>query len=236
MSNQTMTSIADAISALSTPCPQVSLTKHYKGITLNQQGYIKSINQNSATIQATESKTFYILSGMIHLRSDAFPGAISATIHPIDYAYGTFDLSDLSYGAWGDRKAERVQPKNPTYVAMHHYRKTYRAFVQDICIEGMGILANKNIDFDGRLRPGKKLSLEFQFAPEYSFNHLNATIIYRKNVDQQLIKLGIHLQPNMRQKTSLQAYINKRYDEIMDELEQGYLCMRDLYRGDIPYS
>lgn len=235
MSYQTMTSTADAINALPKPYPPVSLTKHYKGVTLSQQGRIVAINPVSATIQATQHRTFHILSGMIHLRSGAFPGAISATIHPVDYTHATFHLSDLSYGDWRDRKAERVQPKCPTYIAMYFHRKTYRAFLEDICSEGMGILANKNSDPDGRLRPGVKLLLEFQLASEQLFFHLKGTIVYRKNVGQKLIKYGLRLLPNTYQKNALQGYITQRYDEILSEMEQDYFRMRQPCRVENQY-
>jgi hypothetical protein len=227
-----VTSVADAISALPKPYPPVRLTKHYKGTTLNQQGHIVDINPVSATIQATRRMTFHILTGMIHLCSEAFPGAISATIRPVDYTNGTFHLSDLSYGGWRDRKAERVQPKRPTYINMYFYRKTYRAYLEDICCEGMGILVNKTIDPDGRLRPGIKLLLEFQLAPEHLFYNLKGTILYRKSVGQQLIKYGLHLLPNTDQKTTIQAYVTQRYDEILNELEQDYIRTREPFRLD----
>jgi len=230
MSNQTITSVADCISALPTPYPPVSLTKHYKGTTLNQQGHIVDINPDSGTIQASQHMTFHILMGMVHLRSEAFPGAISATIHPVDFTKGIFHLSDLSYGGWCDRKAERVQPKYPTYINMYNYRKTYRAFLEDICNEGMGILGNKTIDPDGRLRPGVKLLLEFRLTPEHLFINLKGTILYRKNIDQRLIKYGLHLIPTTNQKTTLQSYITKRYDEILNELEQDYIRSHNLFR------
>lgn len=230
MSYQTMTTLADAISALHSPYPQVSLTKYYKGITLNQQGRIVDINPDSATIQATQCLTFHILLGTIHLRCEAFPGAISATIHPVDFTNGTFHLSDLSYADWRDRKDERVQPKCPIYFNMYFCRKTYRAFLEDICSVGMGIMVNKTIDPDGRLRPGVKLLLEFQLAPEHLSFNLKGAIVYRKNVGQQLIKYGLHLLPNTDQKTTLQAYITQRYDEILNELEQDYIRMSDPWR------
>jgi hypothetical protein len=227
MSYQTITSVADAISALPNPYPPVSLNKHYKGTTLNQQGRIVDINPVSATIQATQRLTFHILLGMIHLRSGAFPGAISATIDPVDFTHGTFHLSDLSYGGWRDRKYERVQPKCPTYINIYFYRKTYRAYLEDISNEGIGILVNKTIDPDGRLRPGIKLSLEGRLSPDHLFINLKSTILYRKNVDQHLTKYGLQLLPNTYQKNTLQAYITHRYDEILNELEQDYIRMSD---------
>ncbi len=220
MSTQTITSIADVIGALPTPYPPVSLTKHYKGITLNQSGLIVAINPESATIQATQRRTFCSLDGMIHLRSGAFPGAIAATIHPVDYSQGTFQLSGMSYGEWRDRQAERVQPKGSTYVAMSYIHKTYRAFLEDISTDGMGVLANKTIDPTGKLQVGVKLLLNFQLAPELLFTHLKGMIVYRQKVGQQLIKFGLHLFPNAQQTSTFQRYIIQRYDEIMDELER----------------
>jgi len=180
MSYQMITSVADAISAMPNPYPPVSLTKHYKGTTLKQQGRIIDINPVSAMVQASHRMTFPILKGMIHLLSEVFPGAISGTIRPVDYTQGTFRLSDLSYGGWRDRKAERVQPKYPTFINMYFYRKTYHAYMEDICNEGMGILVSKNIDPDGKLRPGVKLLLGFQLTPEHLFSSLRGTILYRK--------------------------------------------------------
>jgi hypothetical protein len=235
MSYQMTNSIAAAISALPSPYPPIILTKHYKGTSLHQQGRIVTINPNSATIQATQRLTFHILSGMIHLRSEAFPGAISATIHPVDFTHGTFHLSDLSYGDWRERKAERVQPKFPTYVTIHSYRKTYRAFLEDISNTGMGILANNTFDPDGKLRPGVKLLLEFQLPPQPSFIHLKGTIVYRKVIGPHLDKIGIHLLPNAGQKTALQDYITNRYDEILKELEQDYIRMLDPCRVENLY-
>ena len=230
MSYQTMPSVADAISTLPTPYPPVSLIKYHKGTTVKQQGSIIAIDPISATIQATQHQTFYILSGKIHLRSKAFPGAISATIHPVDYSHGTFRLSDLSYSEWQDRRSERVQPKRPTYINIHHYRKTYHAFLHDISKEGMGILVNETIHPDGRLKPGCKLRLEFQLTPEHIFAGLKGTIVYRMNLGPPMIKYGLQLLPNQIQKNRLQAYITQRYDEILYELEQDYIRTSDPFR------
>jgi hypothetical protein len=235
MSYQMMTSVADVISALPKPYPTVCLTKHYKGTTLNQLGRIVDIDPVSATIQATRCQTFHILLGIIHLRSGVFKGAISAIIHPVDFTHGTFHLSDLSYGDWRDRKTERVQPKCPTYVNMYFYRKTYHAYLEDISNEGLGILVNKNIYPDDKLRPGVKLLLELRLVPEHLYINLKGTIVYRKDVGPQLIKYGLQLLPNIEQKNTLQAYISRRYDEIQDELEQDYIRMNQPYHAKNQY-
>jgi hypothetical protein len=235
MSYQTMTSVAEAISALPNPYPPIRLIKHYKGTTLNQPGHIVDINSHSATIQASQRLTFHILLGIIHLRSEAYPGAISATIQPIDYTDGTFHLSDLSYGDWRDRKTERVQPKYPIYININYYRKKYRACLEDISNEGMGILVNNDIDPYNKLQPGAKILLEFRLTPENLITNLLGIIIYRMNMGQQLIKIGLRLQPNNIQRKSLQGYIFHRYDEILHELEQAYMQTCELYRVENQY-
>jgi hypothetical protein len=227
---QKKTTIAELISTLASPYPPVSLIKHHKGTAINQPGSIIDINPVSLTIQATQRQTFYVLSGKIHLRSGAFPGAICATIHAVDYTHGTFQLSDLSYDEWQDRKSERVQPKSPTYIKMNYYRRSYRAFLQDISNEGMGILVNESVDPDGWLQPGKKLLIEFELGPKYLFTGLKVEIIYRKDVGYPLVKHGLLLLPNRIQKNNLQAYITKRSDEILYEMEQEYIRMREPFR------
>jgi PilZ domain len=235
MSTQPMTSVAEAIRALPSPYPPINLIKHYKGATLNQQGQIVDINPQFATIQATQRLTFHILDGIVHLRSGVFSGAISAKIHPIDYKEGTFQLSNLSYGDWRDRKSDRVQPKYPTHVAMIYHRKTYRALLEDISNEGMGILVNSSIDLHGRLQPGTKLLLEFRLAPWNLLLHLRGSIVYKKQIEQHLLKFGLQLHPNTDQKKSIQVYTMQRHDEILNELEQDYFRICDPCRVEDQY-
>ena len=235
MSDQPMVSIADAISAIPSPFPPISLIKHYKGTTLNQPGRIVDISPVSATIQASQRVTFHVLLGLIHLRTSAFPGAISATIRPIDYGEGTFYLSDLSYAGWRDRRTDRVQPKCPIYIDIRYYRKVYRACMEDISYEGMGILVNRDIDPGNRLRPGVKLSLEFRLASEHLITNLRGMIVYRKNEGQYLIKYGLQILPKTEQKKFIQSYIFQRSDEIRKELEQDYIRICDPCRVEDQY-
>lgn len=235
MSYQTMTSVAEVINALPNPYPTIKLIKHYKGTTLNQQGHIVDINPAFATIQASQRLTFHILSGLIHLRSEAFPGAISASIHAVDYTDGTFQLSGLSYGDWRERKSERVQPKFPTYINLQFHRKAYRACLEDISKEGMGILVDKNLDPDDKLRPGAKITLEFRLAPEHLISNLKGLIVYKIKVGNQMVKIGLQLSPNADQNKYLRAYVFHRYDEIRRELEQEYIQNCALYRVEDQY-
>jgi hypothetical protein len=47
-------------------------------------------------------------------------------------------------------------------------------------------------------------------------------------VGRQLIKLGLWISPTADQKDALQRFIIQRHDEILDELEQDSIRMRDM--------
>lgn len=235
MSTQTMASISNAISALPAPYPRVSLIKHYKGTTLNLQGRIIAIDPNSAMIQATQRLTFPILDGMIHMRSKSFSGAITATIHPVDYAQGTFQLSELSYGEWRERKSERVQPKYPTYLAVNYGGVVYRSFLMDISTNGMGILVNRSIHRGSGLHTGAKILLDFQLEPAFEFKNIYGSIVYWQEVGQQLIKLGLTIFPDRDQEADLKTYIHRRHEEILAELKQDSICLREPCRVENLY-
>jgi hypothetical protein len=224
----------EAITAAFGVLPQknqsLSLTKHYKGITINEDVRVVDIKPDCATIQATQREIFPCLVGEIHLHSQGFPQSIAGQIHPVDYAQGTFLLSDLAYMDWKDRSFDRVQPKGSVYLNIHHNRETFRAFLEDISIDGMGILGNRVMDPSNQLRVGVKVKLEFQLDEEYNYANLAAMVVYRQKVGLQLVKFGLHLYPNAFQKRTLQRYISLRKDEILKEVHQTYIRSREPQR------
>lgn len=226
MSQQMTASLIAASKPLPRPHSQVTLIKNYKGTALCQRGSIVEINPDSATIQVNRRLTFPILDGVIHMRSKEFAGAISGTIRPVDYSQGTFELSELSYCGWKERNSERVQPKCPTYVTLSYCDRTYRAFLEDISTEGIGILADKSMDPDGRLQVFDVPYLEFQLTSQHSFVNLKGMIMYRREVGPDLIKWGLYLYPDTYQKNALLDYVLQRHSEILSELKKDYFRMR----------
>ncbi len=235
MIGESMSSISAAIHALPNPFPRVNLIKHYKGATLTQPGRIIAISQDSGMIQATQPITFPFLEGTIHLRSRAFPGAITATIHPVDFSQGTFRLTDLTYREWCDRKAERVQPKGAVYVDMDLHGKTTRACLDDISSEGMGVLVSAMAARNGRLSLGTKVSLSFQLTQDLVFNQVDGEVVYREKASSQMLRVGLRLFLEKEQKDALEAYVNRRHHEIFEELKQNYYRMREPSRVENLY-
>lgn len=235
MLNETMASISAAIHAMPNPFPRVSVIKHYKGATLTQQGRIIAISQDSGMIQATQRHTFPILEGKIHLRSRAFPGAITATIHPVDFTQGTFQLSDLAYRDWIDRGSERVQPKGAVYVDVDLNGKTTRACLDDISAEGMSILVSAMIARNGRMSQGTRVRLNFELASGLVFTQVPGEVVYLQKTGTRMLKIGLRLILDEQQKQALENYIARRYEEILEEISQNFHRMRDPCRVENLY-
>jgi hypothetical protein len=227
--------ITAAFGVLPSNNPSLSLTKHFKGITLSENVQVVDIKPESATIQANQREIFPCLEGNIYLHCSSFPKSVAGQIHPVDYAKGIFLLSDLAYADWKDRSCERVQPKDSVYLKIHHNREIYRAFLVDISTVGMGIMGNRSMDPFNQLKVGENVDLEFQLNEEYSYSDLAGKLAYRQKVGLHLVKFGLELQPNKVQKRSLKRYITQRIDEILEEVNQNYIRSCEPHRVENLY-
>jgi len=210
--------------------PSISLTKHYKGITLSEDIRVVDIQPDCATIRASRREIFPCLEGEIHLHSQIFPKSFSGRIRPIDYGQGTFLVSDLAYADWKDRSFERVHPKDSIYVNLHHNTGTFRAFLKDISIDGMGILGDKASDPFNQFEVGVKVMLDFQLSEDEPLANLAGMLAYRQKICSELVKFGLILYPNAHQKHTLQQYISRREDDILEEIYQAYIRSCQPYR------
>ena len=213
----------------------VKLTRQYKGITLAQEARIVEVTPDSATLQATRYQRFPLIEGDIHLHSQAFPQPVAARISHINLEQGLLLLSDLAYADWKNRQTERVQPQKPTYVNFIYHRISYRALIEDISIDGLGILANKNIDPRHYLKVGSKVRMNFKYLSDQVFYGLKGMLVYRQKVGLQLIKFGIHLYPNESQKLVLEEIISDRREEILEELDHSFLQIHEPQRVENLY-
>lgn len=231
----TTEAITAAFGALPQKDPSISLTKHYKGITLSEDVRVLDIQPDCATIRASRREIFPCLVGKIHLHSQVFPQSIAGRIYPVDYAQGTFLLSDLAYADWKDRSFERVHPKDSVYVNLYHNKETYRAFLEDISVDGLGVLGNNAMDPSSRLRSGVKVKLALKLREEDPLENLAGMLVYVQKICQELVKYGLHIYPNAHQKRALQRYITRRKGEILEEVNQKYIRSREPQRVENLY-
>lgn len=193
------------------------------------------IQPDCATIRASRREIFPCLEGEIHIHSQRFSKSFSGRIRPIDYGQGTFLLSDLAYADWKERSFERVHPKGSTTVNLHLSNGTFKAFLKDISVDGMGILGDKAIDPFNQLGVGVKVMLDFQLSEDEWFASLAGMLVFRKNICSELVKYGLILYPNAHQKQTLEQYISRRKDDILEEIYQTYIRSCEPYRVENLY-
>jgi hypothetical protein len=235
-SNPTTTeAIIATLGNLTQKDPSISLTKHHKGITLSDDIQVVDIQPDCATIQASRREIFPCLKGEVHLHSQKFSGSFSGRIHPIDFSQGTFLLSDLAYEDWKERSFERVQPKESIYVNLHHDKGSFRVFLRDISVNGMGILGYKTIDPSNQLGVGEKVMLGFQLSGGEPLLVLAGKLVYRRKISWEMVQFGIMLFPNADQQDTLEQFISDRRNDILDEIDQTYIRSFEPYRVENLY-
>ncbi len=218
----------DVIRSLDRENVALKLIKPFKGLVLKQDVSILDVDLTSAIIQATNLKMCAILEGLIYLHSRALLKPVAARVMDLNVNRGIIILSDFAYldTQWTEREHERVCQKLPTYVSLRWKKKSIRAPLENISVNGMGILAYKMIERGMEIEPGSKVCLDFQLPSGYRWTALRGMIVYLRSISSSLIRLGIRLYPNTREALSLQKWIARRKQEIMEELNQAYMEAR----------
>ena len=200
------------------------LTKSFRGMVLNQVINILEVNPDCATFQTTSIEMCAALEGNIYLHNQLFPKPVVARLKNLNTCKGIFVLSGFTYidTEWKERQHERVRPPKTVYVTLHWRRKAFRASLENISVNGMGLLAYKIFKCGMKIQPGLNTQLEFQLSPEYKYMALKGRIIYSHAINSLFVKLGIQLYPKAREARSLKKYIAQRKNEIMEELDQAF--------------
>ena len=227
MSSNTLPAIDDEISVISCLSQQdarIELTKSFRGLVLQQDVRVLEVNPEDAVFRISNLEMSPALEGDVYLHSPSFPKPVMAQFKSLDTRKCILVLSDFAYIEMElkKRQHERVQPKQPTFVTLHWRGKAHRTSLNNISINGMGILACKNIESEIRIRPGSKIKLEFQLSPDQIDMILKGTIIYINTIDRYLTTIGIQLFPKAREARLLKEYIAPRKQEILEELTQAY--------------
>jgi hypothetical protein len=202
----------------------LELTKSYRGLVLQQDVSILEVTTEDATLRTTNLEMSAALKGNVYLHSQLFPKPVMARLKSLDLKKGSLVLSGFAYidNELKKRQHERVRPKHPTYVTLHWKGKAVRECIENISVNGMGILAFKILEKGMRIQPGSKIQLDFHLSPDYKYTGLKGAVIYINSMESYLTTIGIQLFPTARESRLLEKYIAPRKQEIMEELNQAY--------------
>jgi hypothetical protein len=209
----------------------LKLTKSFRGISLNQDVSILEVDSSHAVLEATNLRMCAVLEGLTYLHGQELPKPLSARVVDLNIRRGIVILSDFSLvsAEWKARKHERVRQKFPTYVSLRCKSKPCRVPLEDVSLEGMGILAYQLDQRGVPLEPGGKICMDFQLAPGFRWSSVRGTVVYVQPRESSLARVGIQLYPDAKEARYLEGYIANRKKEILEEVTQVYMARSDPY-------
>ncbi len=201
----------------------LTLSNSYHGIEWFQDSHILEVNPNFAVVSVRDCKTFTAPGEQIQLHNTAFSRPVRATLQEMDYDCGLLLLSGFVYSdsKWKARNHQRVQPKEPTYAILGFNRHGIRVFIENISLNGQGLLVDKRNLADSRLKLWSKVMLKFTLPPHYEWPGLKASIVAIHTINDSLARLGLRIHPNPQESRALVQYVTGRKQEIMEELSQN---------------
>jgi hypothetical protein len=201
----------------------LTLSNSYHGIEWFQDSRILEINHEYAILKVKDCKSFSVPGEQIRLHDMAFSRPVKATLRDMDNDNGLLYLSglELSDRDWQARFHERVQPKDPTYAILCFNRRCTRAFIENISLNGQGLLIDQRFVDASRVKRWSKVNLKFKLPPNYEWNNLKGSIVNINPINHSLSRLGLRLHPASQDSRSLINYVTSRKREILEEHEQA---------------
>jgi len=199
------------------------LSLPYKGLALPQELQILDIQEDQVTIQAPHQGGNLLVGDFIFLHSQEIMQTLAARLVEINLPTGQLRLSELVYlgTPWKERSDMRVEPKDPIMVDVRSASMTYRACMENLSLNGAGLLAYKAIERGVLLEPQQRVLLDFELPPEHRRILIRGVVANLHLVGKTLVRVGVHILPSVIKNRWLQRYILWRKNEILEELERN---------------
>jgi len=208
----------------------LQLLNSYRGLPIAYEASIITISQGYLACKVHEYQAVCMaLEGKTYVQSSLLPEILQARPVAVDVLKKEAILTEfVGVGqSVGKRTAVRVQPKEPADVEIYDGEHRIPGKLADISSSGVGVFTfatyiygdlmftkNSDVFVDVRL-PGFDQILRFE-GKINSVAHQKGTFLHR---------LGVKIQPNPAAEPILQAYVNRRQEEVMQELRAIYESM-----------
>ncbi len=220
---QNTTSTLSLLTSLARRKAPLSMSHPFHGVVITQDLSLLSINAERALVRAGCHRLPTNLGDQIYLHSPEMAEVFAARVMAIDARSGELSLGDFSQvdRAWANRGYERVQPRLPIHAVVRVEDSSFfTVALEDLSINGVGVLAYKLHERGFDLSPGQALKLEFDLPQSRARLALPARLANIRYHGGHLACLGINTYPNLTQARSIERFINQRKVEIMAELDQ----------------
>jgi hypothetical protein len=201
----------------------LQLSLPYKGMAIAQELQILDIQGGKLTIQAPTQRVNYLIGDFIFLHSQENAHTMAGRLVEINLSGGQLILSAVVYldTTWKERSDTRVEPKDPIMVDVRSEAVNYRACIENLSLNGAGLLAYKVIERGVPLEPQQRVLLDFELPTEQKRLVIRGVIANLHLLGDSLVRIGVHILPNVSKKRLLQRYILWRKNEIIKELEES---------------
>ncbi len=212
----------DVINHLAEKKLPLYLALPYKGMALPQELHILDIREGQVTIQAPDQRVNLPVGDFVFLHSQEISQTIAARLTAINLPAGQLKLSELGYldTPWKDRSEMRVEPKDPIMVDVRSGSIAYRACMENLSLNGIGLLVYKVIERGIPLEPQQKVLLEFELPGVGKRLMLRGVIANLHLCGDVLVRIGVKILTSTSKKNMLQRYILRRKKEILEEMER----------------
>lgn len=203
--------------------PVFTLTRSFRGMLFKQNTRIREIQENSATLEVSDARAFAIPGERLYLHNRVFTTPVRARLLDHDFNRGLLILADFENmeNEWKERHSERVQPKDPIYITLRHNHKLGQAFIDDISMDGIGLLISDRLQNELDIQAGGKVNMDLVLPPSYRFFTLKGTVLNLHHMNGCLVRLGIRVYPEWMETGLLEKYVSHRRAEILRELDQA---------------
>lgn len=202
-----------------------TLTNSFRGMLFKQITRIREIQENSAVLEVSDVRAFTTPGERLYLHNRVFTTPVKARLMDHDFTRGLLFLADFDYmeNEWKERRCERVQPKDPIYITLRYNRKIAQAFIDDISMDGIGLIISERLQNELELQAGGKVSLDLVLPPQYRFFTLKGSILHLHQLHGGMVRLGVRVHPEWLEAGFLEKYITHRRAEILKELDQALI-------------
>ena len=209
----------------------VRLLNAYRGIPVINPASIQSVNQGYVVVDAHPLQaTCMNLEGKTHMLVDIMPFALRARVVAVEMLRNQAILTEFARtdASIGKRLTVRVQPKKPVEAQIYDGEYRVPGKLADISASGAGITELQTHVYGSvRWHKGQMVYLDIKLPNSSQVQRFQAKITNLiPSLETQLKRVGMTLMSDPATLEVLQAYIQIRQEETIEELKlvQESLC------------
>jgi hypothetical protein len=202
---------------------EMKLLNIYKGIPISYPTQILSISDRTVALRLHKYQAMCMhLQGHTFIQSEGLESVIRGDVAAVDILGESAVMFNLKYAdrEIGNRKAIRVQPKEPCPAYLFSNNQRFLGEIADISLSGIGIFLN--IFYARCFSIRLPVTLKVLLAQGITLKEISGRVVYLGKANAYTNRLGIEYSLEPPEKELISDYLNQRQVELQQELQQCY--------------